>query len=54
MIIRPVAVKWAETSGAAQHAFGCRLTVSDDLEDIAEETTQQLTSLLREDGWRQG
>lgn len=49
-----IAVKWAEPSGAAQRTFGCRLTMSDDLKDIAEETTQQLTTLLREDGWRQG
>jgi 23S rRNA A2030 N6-methylase RlmJ len=46
-----IAVKWAEPSGAAQHTFGCRLTVSDDLKQVAAETTQQLTTLLSGEAW---
>ena len=46
-----IAVKWDEPSGAAQHTFGCRLTVSADLKAISEQTTSQLVSLL---GWTLG
>jgi 23S rRNA A2030 N6-methylase RlmJ len=46
-----IAVMWAKASGAAQHTFGCRLTVSDDLKQVAEETTQQLTALTCDEGW---
>lgn len=45
------AVKWAEPSGVAQHTFGCRLTVSDNLKQVAAETTQQLTTLLSGEAW---
>jgi 23S rRNA A2030 N6-methylase RlmJ len=47
-------IRWAEPSGAAQHTFGCRVTVSDDLKIIAEDTTKQLISLFSEDNWKLG
>ena len=48
---RHVVVSWTAPSGAAQQTFGCRLTVSDDLFDTVNETTNQLISLLSHDGW---
>lgn len=46
-----ISARWANPSGAAQHTFGCRLTVSEDLSDIAEQTASQLTSLLKSHQW---
>lgn len=48
---RHFSIMWASPSGAAQHTFGCRLTVSEDLVDSVNETTSQLVSLLSDNGW---
>ena len=46
-----IEVSWTAPTGAAQNTFGCRLTVSNDLNIVAAETVQQLTNLLAGDGW---
>jgi 23S rRNA A2030 N6-methylase RlmJ len=46
-------IRWANPCGAAQNTFGCRLTVSDDLVAIVNETTSQLTTIFSENGWIQ-
>jgi hypothetical protein len=44
-------VRWSEPTGHSRNTFGCCLSVSRDLENIADETIASLVTLLADKGW---
>ena len=51
VVARHFPVRWSDPTGAAQNTFGCCLSVSEDLENIADETIGSLVTLLADKGW---
>jgi 23S rRNA A2030 N6-methylase RlmJ len=45
-----LSVRWASPSGGGQKTFGCRLTVSDNIAEVARKTVTELVELLNEFG----
>lgn len=51
VVARHFPVRWSEPTGHSRNTFGCCLSVSRDLENIADETIASLVTLLADKGW---